>query len=157
MKIIISLMIVAFVSILGLASVQARSVFDWEATELNIQLGTNVDDLVIVPNYLRLEGGALYKLNVHNPSSLTHTLVVDQLGKAGLTTNVILVEMDPAIPAKPVVENVTVFPYKAQVIKVESGETVEWYFMPMTKGKYSFKCGNPTHTSAGMKATIEVI
>lgn len=165
MKRLIFLTIIAFVSLPGLTNAQALPDFE-EANEITIQAGTKTDDLVFVPNNLHFRSGELYKLVVQNPSSLTHNLMVGELGKAGLTTNVEIMKTDLAIQAQRVLEYVTAFPYKTQAVEIKPGETAVWYFMPIREGTYSFNCvtrmdrsagKQGTHSSAGMHGTIEVM
>ncbi len=117
--------------------------------EMRIQLGEKGDALRFVPNKIDLETGKLYKLVLHNPSSVPHYFSSEGLSRAIFTRKAQVLGPD----GKAIAE------IKGAIseIEVHPGGTAEWWFVPVKTGTFNdLKCTIKGHTEAGMVGTITI-
>ena len=120
-----------------------------KAIEVRVETGSKQGHLQFFPSRFQFKRGKYYKLLIHNPSSDAHyftsdgfvtrifTRKVEVLGSRGKT----LVELHGDI----------------RDIELLPGQTVAWYFYPMSKGKnIKLYCHKEGHQEGGMVGQIEI-
>ncbi|MEW6348269.1 MAG: biphenyl 2,3-dioxygenase [Thermodesulfobacteriota bacterium] len=117
--------------------------------EVNVQLGDKGDALRFVPNRIDLETGKLYKLVLHNPSSVAHYFSSEGLSRAVFTRKAQVFGPDGK----------TIAEIKGSISEIEvyPGGTAEWWFVPVKAGTFNdLKCPIKGHTEAGMVGTVTI-
>lgn len=120
-----------------------------KATEVRVELGTPSGEMRFTPDRLSFQRGTYYKLVIHNPSPLPHYFSSDALGTHVFTRKV---EVEGA-------DGKTLAEIHGAVYQMEvaPGQTVSWFFYPMTKGgDLPFICLKEGHAEAGMVGRIEI-
>ena len=128
-----------------------------KAVELQVTLGTGLDDLVLTLDKTRLEVGKTYKLVIKNPSLTTHYFWAPELASHAART--LLVSVDQGMIrtkriGEPGVEYLTWD--LAWELEVQPGGTAVWKFVPDVPGLYKWGCSQPRHADAGMVSELEV-
>ncbi len=121
---------------------------------VQVTLGSDLDELVIAPEKLRLVTGRLYKLVVKNPSSTTHYFWAPEFGGYATWTDRARVDKGDVKLRK--IEAEEREAYSTWEIKIEPGGTAVWEFVPVMAGRYKFGCSLPEHAHAGMEGELEV-
>ncbi len=125
-----------------------------KVVELQVTLGTDLDELVISPEKLRLVTGRLYKLVVQNPSFTTHYFWAPEFGGYATWTDRVRVDKgDVKLRDTGAEEGEE---YSTWEIKIEPGGTAIWEFVPVIAGRYKFGCSLSEHVHAGMEGELEV-
>lgn len=119
----------------------------WPVTDVFMHLGTGANGLAVSPPQLTLKAGELYRIVVINPSENDHIVAAPELASTGVTTSLLKGTPRVDYPASLINAGIAVRP----------GQLVEWTFMPLEAGTYTFGCDNPSHAAAEMDATIKVV
>ncbi|MHB8881400.1 MAG: cupredoxin domain-containing protein [Thermodesulfovibrionales bacterium] len=117
--------------------------------EVRIQLGNKENSLRFFPDTIELETGRLYKVVLHNPSSLPHYFSSEGLSRAVFTRKVQVLGPDGK----------TIAEVKGAILEIEifPGGTAEWWFVPVkTVTLNDLKCTVKGHSEGGMVGTITI-
>jgi uncharacterized cupredoxin-like copper-binding protein len=117
--------------------------------EVKIQLGNKENSLRFFPDKIELETGKLYKVVLHNPSTLAHYFSSDGLSRAVFTRKVQVLGPDGK----------TIAEVKGTILEIEvyPGGTAEWWFVPIkTVTLHDLKCTVKGHSEGGMIGTITI-
>ncbi len=141
-------------AVYAVASVSAAgNLAGQDPIEVRVELGTSAGDLVFVPNDLTFETGNLYKLVLTNPSDKKHYFTSLDLASKVYTRKVQVVGPNGTIAeVKGAIREIEVYP----------GGTSEWWFVPVSTGKFSdLHChikddNGKTHAEKGMIGTITI-
>ena len=117
--------------------------------EIKVQLGGNNNALRFFPSNLEFETGRLYKLVLHNPSSMKHYFSSEGLSRSVFTrkAQVIGSNGNTIAEIKGVIREIEVYP----------GGTAEWWFVPVKTGSLNdLKCSIKGHAEGGMVGTITI-
>ena len=117
--------------------------------EVKVQLGDNNNALRFFPSNLEFETGKLYKLILHNPSSMKHYFSSGGLSRSVFTrkAQVIGSNGNTIAEIKGVIREIEVYP----------GGTAEWWFVPVKTGNLNdLKCTIQGHTEGGMVGKITI-
>ena len=125
-----------------------------KTTVVQISLGTDLDELVITPEKLRLVTGRLYKLVIQNPSFTTHYFWAPEFGGYATWTDRVRFDKGDVKLRNTGAEEEE--EYSTWEIKIEPGGTAIWEFVPVIAGRYKFGCSLPEHAHAGMEGEFEV-
>jgi uncharacterized cupredoxin-like copper-binding protein len=106
-------------------------------------------ELVVQPGEFKLKAGELYRFVIINDTGVNHSLSAPEFVARGKVLTAGLMKSPPG--SDPTTMSV------ASGMVMRSGETIEWYLMPVTEGTYKFGCSNDVHAAAGMEATIHVL
>ena len=121
---------------------------------VQVTLGTELDELVIAPEKLRLVIGRRYTFVIKNPSLTTHYFWAPEFG--GYATWTDRARVDKGDVKLRNIEAEERGTYSTWEIKIEPGGTAVWEFVPVMAGRYKFGCSLPEHADAGMVGEIEV-
>ena len=117
--------------------------------EVKVLLGDKGNALRFVPDQLILETGKLYKLVLHNPSSMAHYFSSEGLSRAVFTRKVQVLGTDGK----------TIAEVKGTVLDIEvyPGGTAEWWFVPVKSATLNdLKCTIKGHSEGGMVGGITI-
>jgi uncharacterized cupredoxin-like copper-binding protein len=117
--------------------------------KVKVQLGDNNNALRFFPSNLEFETGKLYKLILHNPSSMKHYFSSGGLSRSVFTrkAQVIGSNGNTIAEIKGVIREIEVYP----------GGTAEWWFVPVKTGNLNdLKCTIQDHTKGGMVGKITI-
>ncbi len=117
--------------------------------EVRVQLGDNNNALRFFPSNLEFETGKLYKLILHNPSSMKHYFSSGGLSRSVFTrkAQVIGSNGNTIAEIKGIIREIEVYP----------GGTAEWWFVPVKTGNLNdLKCTIQGHTEGGMVSKITI-
>jgi uncharacterized cupredoxin-like copper-binding protein len=117
--------------------------------EVKVQLGDNNNVLRFFPSNLEFETGKLYKLILHNQSSMKHYFSSGGLSRSVFTrkAQVIGSNGNTIAEIKGVIREIEVYP----------GGTAEWWFVPVKTGNLNdLKCTIQGHTEGGMVGKITI-
>jgi uncharacterized cupredoxin-like copper-binding protein len=143
------IVLVAAATLLGLAGASAQEQHGPPATEVRVELGTKDGQLRFVPNTLKFARNTYYKLTISNPSPTAHYFSSDALSTHVFTRKVEV--LDAKGEALVEVHGSVVD------LEIQPGQTVAWYFYPMTKGTgLPFTCLKKGHHEGGMAGTIDI-
>lgn len=120
-----------------------------EPIEVKVTLGDSKDSLRFFPAQLSFETGKLYKLVLHNASSLKHYFSSAGLSRAVFTRKAQVLGADGKVIAeiKGVIREIEVYP----------GGTAEWWFVPLQPAELQdLECTIKGHRQAGMVGTISI-
>jgi uncharacterized cupredoxin-like copper-binding protein len=121
-----------------------------KAIEVKINLGTEDNQMVFVPDTFTFERGNYYKLVLSNPSPEEHYFSSDAFATHIFTRKVEVMDRK----GKTLVE----IHGASTGIELKPGATVEWFFFPMTKGKnLKLYCHKKGHEEKGMVGTINIV
>ena len=95
--------------------------------EVKISLGTKDNQMAFVPDTVTFERGKYYRLVLNNPSPDEHYFNSDAFATHIFTRKVEVMDKDGNTIAE--IHGAT------NGIELKPGATVEWFFLPMTKGK----------------------
>jgi uncharacterized cupredoxin-like copper-binding protein len=123
-----------------------------KSAELQVNLGTVMDEFVVTPDKLRLEVDKIYKLVINNPSSMIHYFCAFGFGGYATWTDRVSVDKGDVRLRNTKGEE----EYVTWEIKIEPGGTAVWTFVPKKAGRYNWGCSLPGHAHAGMVGEIEV-
>ena len=115
--------------------------------EVKVMLGDTKDALRFSPEQLSFETGKLYKLVLHNASSMKHYFSSAGLARSVFTRKAQVLGADGKTIAeiKGTIREIEVYP----------GGTAEWWFVPLqTADLKDLKCTIKGHTEAGMVGSI---
>jgi uncharacterized cupredoxin-like copper-binding protein len=149
----ITALIIAVAAIIGFAGAgSTNAAGDLTAqppVEVKVLLGDKGNALRFVPDRLLLETGKLYKLVLHNPSSMAHYFSSEGLSRAVFTRKVQVLGQDGK----------TVAEIKGTILEIEvfPGGTAEWWFVPVrTATLNDLKCTIKGHSEGGMVGGITI-
>lgn len=114
---------------------------------IKVQLGDSSDAMKFIPANLELETGKLYKLVLHNASSMKHYFSSEGLSRAVYSrkTQVLGPDGKTIAEIKGTIREIEVYP----------DGTAEWWFIPVQTGQFNdLKCTIKGHAEAGMVGTI---
>ncbi len=117
--------------------------------EVKIQLGDKENSLRFFPDTLEMETGKLYKVVLHNPSTLAHYFSSEGLSRAVFTRKVQVLGPDGN----------TIAEVKGTILEIEvyPGGTAEWWFVPVKAVTLNdLKCTVKGHSQGGMVGTITI-
>lgn len=117
--------------------------------ELRIQLGDKEDTLHFFPEKIELETGKLYKVVLHNPSTMAHYFSSEGLSRAVYTRKVQVLGQ----------HGKTIAEVKGAIFEIEvfPGGTAEWWLVPVKAVTLNdLKCTIKGHSEAGMVGTITI-
>jgi uncharacterized cupredoxin-like copper-binding protein len=117
--------------------------------EVKVLLGDKGNALRFVPDQIVLETGKLYKLVLHNPSSMAHYFSSEGLSRAVFTRKAQVLGADGK----------TIAEIKGTILEIElyRGGTAEWWFVPVkTATLNDLKCTIKGHSEGGMVGTITI-
>ena len=117
--------------------------------EVRVLLGDSNNALRFIPAQLSFETGKLYKLVLHNASSLKHYFSSAGLARSVFTrkAQVLGAEGKTIAEIKGTIREIEVYP----------GGTAEWWFVPVqTAVLQDLKCTITGHTDAGMVGSITI-
>ncbi len=117
--------------------------------EVKIQLGDKENSLRFFPDTLEMETGKLYKVVLHNPSTLAHYFSSEGLSRAVFTRKVQVLGPDGN----------TIAEVKGTILEIEvyPGGTAEWWFVPVKAVSLNdLKCTIKGHSQGGMVGTITI-
>jgi uncharacterized cupredoxin-like copper-binding protein len=143
----------AFTAIIGFAgagsAIAAGDLTAQPPVEVKVLLGDKGNALRFVPDQLLLETGKLYRLVLHNPSSMAHYFSSEGLSRAVFTRKVQVLGADGK----------TIAEVKGTVLEIEvyPGGTAEWWFVPVKSASLNdLKCTIKGHSEGGMVGTITI-
>lgn len=146
-------LVLTFATIIGFAGTgTATAAGDLTAqtpVEVKVQLGDKENALRFSPDRIELETGKLYKLVLHNPSTMAHYFSSEGLSRAIFTRKVQV--LGPA--------GKTIAEVKGTILEIEvyPGGTAEWWFVPVKAVTLNdVKCTIKGHSEAGMVGTITI-
>jgi uncharacterized cupredoxin-like copper-binding protein len=117
--------------------------------ELRIEVGTKDNALRFVPDHLRLERGAYYKLIIHNPSPQAHYFTAEALATRAFTRKVEVVN--------PSGETLVEVHGAVHDLELQPGATAAWYLYPMTNGEdLPLYCHKEGHREGGMVGAVTI-
>lgn len=117
--------------------------------EIRVQLGSKENALRFSPDKIEMETGKLYKLVLHNPSTMAHYFSSEGLARAVFTRKVQVLGPDGK----------TIAEVKGSIAEIEvyPGGTAEWWFVPVKAvSLHDLKCIVKGHTEGGMVGTIVI-
>ena len=117
--------------------------------EVKVLLGDKGNALRFVPDQIVLETGKLYKLVLHNPSSMAHYFSSEGLSRAVFTRKAQVLGPDGK----------TIAEIKGTILEIEvyPGGTAEWWFVPVkTATLNDLKCTIKGHSEGGMVGGITI-
>lgn len=117
--------------------------------EVKIQLGNKENSFRFFPDKIDLETGKLYKVLLHNPSTLAHYFSSEGLSRAVFTRKVQVLGADGK----------TIAEVKGTILEIEvyPGGTAEWWFVPVKAITLNdLKCTAKGHSESGMVGTITI-
>jgi uncharacterized cupredoxin-like copper-binding protein len=117
--------------------------------EVKIQLGNKENSLRFFPDKIELETGKLYKVVLHNPSTLAHYFSSEGLSRAVFTRKVQVLGPDGK----------TIAEVKGTILEIEvfPGGTAEWWLVPVKAVTLNdLKCTVKGHSEGGMAGTITI-
>jgi len=118
--------------------------------EVKISLGTEDNQMLFIPDTLTFERGKYYKLVLNNPSPDEHYFNSDAFSTHIFTRKVEVMDKTGKTVAE--IHGAT------NGIELKPGATVEWFFLPMTKGKnLKLYCQKKGHAEKGMVGTINIV
>ncbi|MFQ5802990.1 MAG: biphenyl 2,3-dioxygenase [Candidatus Methylomirabilales bacterium] len=120
-----------------------------KAMEVRVETGSKQGLLRFFPSRLQFTRGTYYKLLIHNPSPDAHYFTSD-----GFVTRIFTRKVE-VLDAR----GETLVEIHGDIREVEllPGQTVAWYFYPMTKGKHlKLYCHKKGHEEGGMVGQIEI-
>ena len=146
-------LIFAFVTMFNLA-VPSSVVAEGDMTkqnpiEVKVQLGDKKNSLRFFPAKLTFETGKLYKLILHNSSSMKHYFSSEGLSRSVFTRKAQVLGADGK----------TIAEVKGNIreIEVYPDGTAEWWFVPVkTANLTDLKCTIKGHAEAGMVGSITI-
>ncbi len=126
-----------------------------QGTQIMIEFGSKANDPVVSPKKMVLDRNKVYTLVVNNPSKMTHFIVPAQLSRSVRTIGLNIdggkaITVSGYNPRRSPHHRIT----RINEIEIRSGGKVAWTFVPVVAGNYTLECGIPSHTAAGMKATV---
>jgi uncharacterized cupredoxin-like copper-binding protein len=134
---------------LAFAPTSAQEQHGPPATEVRVELGTKDGQLRFVPDMLKFARNNYYKLLITNPSPRSHYFSSDALSTHVFTRKVEILDAK----GEALVE------VHGSVVDLEiaPGQSVAWYFYPMTKGTgLLFTCLKKGHHEGGMEGKIDI-
>ncbi len=120
-----------------------------KSVELQVNLGTVMDEFVVTPDKLRLEVNKIYELVINNQSSMIYYFCAFEFGGYATWTDRVSVDKGDVRLRNTKGEE----EYVTWEIKIEPGGTAVWTFVPELAGRYNW--GSCHH--AGMVGNIEVL
>ncbi len=120
-----------------------------KSVELQVNLGTVMNEFVVTPDLLRLEVNKNYKLVIHNPTSMIHYFCAFEFGDYAAWTDRVTVDKGRVRLRNTKGEE----EFVTWEIKIKSGGTAVWAFVPELAGRYKW---GSCHR-AGMVGNIEVV
>jgi uncharacterized cupredoxin-like copper-binding protein len=120
-----------------------------KSVELQVNLGTVMDEFVVTPDKLRLEVDKIYKLVINNLSPMIHYFCAFEFGDYAAWTDRVTVDKGSVRLRNTKGEE----KFVTWEIKIDPGGTAVWTFVPELAGRY--KWGSCHH--AGMVGNIEVL
>jgi uncharacterized cupredoxin-like copper-binding protein len=117
--------------------------------EVKVLLGDKGNALRFVPDQIVLETGKLYKLVLHNPSSMAHYFSSEGLSRAVFTRKAQVLGSDGK----------TIAEIKGTILEIEvyPGGTAEWWFVPVKAATLNdLKCSIKGHSEGGMVGGITI-
>ena len=120
-----------------------------DPVEVTVQLGDNKNALRFFPSKIELETGKLYRLVLHNPSSMKHYFSSEGLARSVFTRKAQVMGSSGSVIAE----------IKGHIreIEVYPGGTAEWWFVPLKTGSLDdLKCTIEGHAEGGMVGTITI-
>jgi uncharacterized cupredoxin-like copper-binding protein len=146
-------LVLMFAVIIGFASagaaIAAGDLTAQTPIEVKIQLGNKENALRFFPDKIELETGKLYKVVLHNPSTLAHYFSSEGLSRAVFTRKVQVLGADGK----------TIAEVKGTILEIEvyPGGTAEWWFVPVKAVTLNdLKCTVKGHAEGGMIGTITI-
>lgn len=139
---------------LSLLSVIAMGSADGDLTQqkpitITVQLGDSKNRLRFFPRQLNLQTSKLYRLVLHNPSSIKHYFTSPQLAARVFTRKVQINHPNKTamVEVKGIVREIEVYP----------GYSAEWWFVPIRSGKITdLHCSIKGHRAGGMTGVITI-
>lgn len=120
-----------------------------KAMEVRMDTGSKQGQLQFFPNRLKFERGKYYKLLIRNPSPDAHYFTSEGFATRIFTRKVEVIDAG----GKTLVE----IHGDIRELELLPGQTVAWYFYPMTNGKnLKLYCHKEGHEEAGMIGQIEI-
>ena len=120
-----------------------------DPVEVLVKLGDSKNSLHFYPETLSFETGKLYKLVLHNASSMKHYFSSEGLSGAVFTRKAQVLGADGKTIAeiKGTIREIEIYP----------GGTAEWWFVPVKTGKFNdLRCTIKGHAEGGMVGTISI-
>ncbi|BCR04318.1 hypothetical protein DESUT3_13870 [Desulfuromonas versatilis] len=130
-------------------AVAAGDLTGQDPVEVKVRLGDEKGALRFFPDQLEFETGRLYKLVLHNPSTMKHYFSSEGLSRAVFTRKAQVLGADGS----------TIAEIKGQIreIEVYPGGTAEWWFVPVKTGTLKdLNCSIAGHAEGGMTGTITI-
>ena len=131
------------------SAIPAGDLTKQDPIEIKVLLGDSKGSLRFSPAQLSFETGKLYKLVLHNASSLKHYFSSAGLARSVFTRKAQVLGADGKTIAeiKGMIREVEIYP----------GGTAEWWFVPIqTAELQDLKCTIAGHTEAGMVGAISI-
>ncbi len=120
-----------------------------KAIEVRVETGSKQGQLRFFPSKLQFTRGKYYKLLIHNPSPEAHYFSSEGFATRIFTRKVEVIDAG----GKTLVE----IHGDIQDVELLPGQTVAWYFYPMTSGtNLKLYCHKEGHQEAGMVGQIEI-
>lgn len=117
--------------------------------EVKVQLGDKDNSNRFFPDKIELETGKLYKVVLHNPSTVPHYFSSEGLSRAVFTRKAQVLGADGK----------TIAEVKGAILEIEvyPGGTAEWWFVPVKAVTLNdLKCTVKGHAEGGMVGTITI-
>lgn len=120
-----------------------------KAIEVRVETGSEQGQLRFFPSRFQFKRGKYYKLLIHNPSPDAHYFASDEFATRIFTRKVEVLDAG----GKTLVE----IHGDIRDVELLPGQTVAWYFYPMTKGKnLKVYCHKEGHAEGGMVGQVEI-
>ncbi|KAG2496078.1 hypothetical protein HYH03_005996 [Edaphochlamys debaryana] len=101
---------------------------DTDILEVNVTMGTEDGEFIFNPSTIELVQGKLTKLNLTNPSQVTHYFTA--LEFADKVYSILVLAGDPAVEVKGGIKEVA----------LKAGAKATWILIPIKPGKYPLRC-----------------
>ena len=117
-----------------------------EAIEVELEM----NEFNFIPEHLEFETGKLYRLKIENTGYGKHELDSQQLAASVYTRKVVVLSKEGRMIAE--------IKGKPSEIELASGQTAEWWFVPVEKHDEvgEMICDIPGHLGAGMSGTVNI-